>query len=220
MEQISVDTRLQDRKEAGVLLSKKLAAYKDSDAVVVGIPHGGVCVASVIADTLSLTLEVMPCRQIKNPGDGKNNIGSVSVGDVFMHDCPYTIPQDYIFHQIVLLRNAVAFENKSYYGNGEPASLRFRTVILVDDVLKSSDTMMACLRGIKKQNPLKVIVAVPFISAEAARIISAEADDLVFLDLKHSIELASDYFIDFPKIDEVKVKELLLASRKRVEIHV
>jgi putative phosphoribosyl transferase len=213
MEQISLDTRLQDRKEAGVLLSKKLAAYKNSDAVVVGIPYGGVCVASVIAEMLSLRLEVIPCRQIKNPTAGKNDIGSVSASDVSMHDCPYTIPQDYIYHQIVLLRNAIAFENKGYYGNAEPVSLRHKTVILVDDVLKSSDTMMACLSGIKKQDPLKVIVAVPFVSAEAARTIGAEADDLVFLELKHSIESASGYFIDFPKIDKEEVKEMIRVSR-------
>jgi orotate phosphoribosyltransferase-like protein len=66
MKRINVDTRLQNRTEAGVLLSRKLAAYKNSDAVVVGIPHGGVCVASAIADILSLSLEVMPCRKIKN----------------------------------------------------------------------------------------------------------------------------------------------------------
>jgi putative phosphoribosyl transferase len=92
-------------------------------------------------------------------------------------------------------------------------SLRHKTVILVDDVLKSSDTMMACLSGIKKQDPLKVIVAVPFVSAEAARTIGAEADDLVFLELKHSIESASDYFIDFPKIDKEEVKEMIRVSR-------
>ena len=215
-----MDTRLQDRKEAGVLLSKKLAAYKNSDAVVVGIPHGGVCVASVIAELLSLRLEVMPCRQIRNPGDNKHNIGSVSVDEVFMHDCPHTIPQDYIYHQIALLRNAIAFENKGYYGNGKPCSFRHKVVILVDDILQSSDAMMACLGGIKKQAPLKVIVAVPCVSAEALQNLSTEADDVVFLDMKYSIESASDYFVDFPKIDEEKVKEILMASRKRLEVHV
>jgi putative phosphoribosyl transferase len=214
MEATCLDTRLQNRNEAGVLLSKKLAAYKNSDAVVAGIPHGGVCVASVIADKLSLRLEVMPCRQVRNPGDSKNSIGSVSADDVFMHDCPYTIPQDYISHQIVLLRNAIAFENKGYYGDSRPASLRHKIVILVDDVLQSSDNVMACLRGIKKQDPLKVIVAAPFVSVEAARILSAEADDVVFLDMKNSIGSASNHFIDFQKIDEIKVKEVLRASRE------
>jgi len=199
-----------------MLLCKKLAAYSNnSDVVVVGLPHGGVCVASAIADCLSLSLEVMPCRIIKNPGSIDDNIGSVSADDVFMHDCPYTLPQDYIYHQIALLRNAIAFENKSYYGNGKPASFKNKTVILVDDIVKSSDCMMTCIRGIKKQDPLKVIVAVSFVSREAARILSAEVDEVVFLEMKHSTESPNDLFIDFPKVDEEKVKEILMASRRK-----
>ena len=218
MGQVSINTRLQDRKEAGVLLSRKLAAYTNSDAMVVGIPHGGVCVAAVIADLLSLNLEVMPCRIIKNPGDSRNNIGSVSAEDVFIHDCPHTIPQDYIYHQIALLRNAIAFENKEYYGSGKPASFRDKVVILVNDILESSDTMIACIKGIKKQDPLKVIVAVPLVTAEAARIVSSEADDLVFLDMKTSIGSPGDHFIDFPMIDETIVKEILRSSRKKLSV--
>lgn len=217
MQPMLMSAVMQDREEAGYLLSKKLASFKNTNAIVVGIPHGGVCVASAIADSLSLPLEVMPCRKIKDPGDGSKNIGSVSQDDVFIHDCARTIPQDYISHQIILLRNAISHENRKYYGDDQPASLRYRTVILVDDLLASSDTMMACLRGIKKHIPLKIIVAVPVVSAEAARIVGAEADDMQFLKMEASLASPDEYFADFPKVDDQKVKELLEASRKSVE---
>lgn len=207
----------QDRQHAGYLLSKQLALFKHTNAIVVGIPHGGVCVASAIADRLSLPLEVMPCRTIEDPRDGSKNIGSVSQDDVFLHDCAHTIPQDYISHQILMLRDAISQQNKNYYGDRQRASLRGRAVIVVDDLLASSDTMMACLRGIKKQEPLKIVVAVPVISTEAARIVGAEADDVQFVRMEACVASPHEYFADFRKIDDQKVKEILDASIKSVK---
>lgn len=219
MLQTAMNTMFQDREEAGYLLSKTLSSYKDSNAVVVGIPYGGACVASAIAEALSLPLEVMPCRTIMHPADAQKTLGSVSGDDVFLHDCAHTIPQDYIYHQIALLRNSILHANKRYYGEDKPVSFRYRPVILVDDVLVSSDTMMACLRGIRKQHPLKIIVAVPVVVAEAARIVRAEADEFVFLKMDPFVGRPQEYFVDFPKVDKLTVKELLDASRKAVRIH-
>ena len=215
----TISAVLQDREEAGYQLSEILAAYRNSNAIVVGIPPGGVCVASAIAETLSLPLEIMPCRKIKDPANGKKDIGSVSEDDVFIHDCCHTIPQDYIYHQIAMLRNVISDEKKKYYGSGRRQPLRHRPVILVDDILSSSDTMMPCLRSIKKQRPLKVVVAVPVVAAEAARTLGTEADEIRCLRIEASLEPAHEYFVDFPNVDDNRVKALFEASRKALEIY-
>ncbi|HEU5290158.1 MAG TPA: phosphoribosyltransferase family protein, partial [Cyclobacteriaceae bacterium] len=206
---------LRDREEGGYLLSRKLVSYKNSNAVVIGIPHGGVCVAAAIAEQLSLPLEAMPCLKIKDPADSGKNIGSVSEDEVFIHDGEQTIPQDYVFHQIAHLRNIILHE-KTNYDTGKHIGLRYRPVILVDDVLTFSDTMMACLLSIRKQNPMKIIVAVPVVSAEAAQIISAAADDLQFLKIEASLGSPKTYFENFPRVDEQRVKELLEISKKHI----
>jgi predicted phosphoribosyltransferase len=214
-----IKTLLQNREEAGYLLSKRLAFFKNSNAVVIGIPHGGVCVASVIAKQLSLPLEVMPCRKIKHPGNTSKHIGSVCEDEVYIHDCSRTIPQDYIHHQIVLARNAIAREAEIYSGSRQRVDLRYRPVILVDDILKVSDTMMACLRSMRKQNPLKIVVAVAVASAEAARIVSAQADEVQYLRMDTSPAPAREYFVDFPRVDERRVKELLESSRNTIGMY-
>ena len=66
---------MRDREHAGQLLSKKLSEYKRSNSVVIGIPHGGACVAYAIAECLELPLELMPCRKMKHPADHTKNIG-------------------------------------------------------------------------------------------------------------------------------------------------
>ncbi|ELR68467.1 phosphoribosyltransferase [Fulvivirga imtechensis AK7] len=205
---------IQDREHAGKFLSKRLIHFANAtNAVVVGIPHGGVCVASAIADALNLPLEVMPCRKIKHPVDKSRNIGSVSANEACVHDCPYDVPQDYIYHQMALIRHAIDHENRFYYQEIEPTMLTGKTVILVDDILQSSDTMMACLRSIKKENPLRVIVAVPIVGVEAGRRVKSEADDIVFLQMEHSIGSGKEYFFNFPRVDDIKVREILNKSR-------
>ena len=205
---------IQDREHAGRLLGKKLHQYKNANAVVVGIPHGGVCVAASLATMLSLPLEVMPCRKIKHPADSRKNIGSVSADEAFIHDCPYGVPQDYIYHQILSLRNAIKEEDEYYHSNNSRVSLFNRTVILVDDVLQSSDTMIACLRSIRRQGPSKIILAVPVVRQKVLDTLRAEADELVCLRIEPYIISTKEYFSAFPKIDQEKVCNLLSRSNK------
>lgn len=205
---------LQNRAEAGYLLAKKLETCRDSNTIVVGIPRGGVCVAAMVAQTLSLPLDVMICRKMAHPADRNLTIGSVSQEDIFLHDVD-SIPQDYVCHQVALLRNAMEREQKMYYPNRKPLSLRDRQVILVDDFLSSPDAILACLRSIRNQAPLRIIVAVPIVAAEAARSVSALADDLIFIKMESSILSPSECYIDYPPIDEQHVKELLMASDRR-----
>ncbi len=219
MQPVVSNTLLQDRQEAGHLLSKALTAFKNSNAVVVGIPHGGVCVASVIATQLSLPLEAMPCRKIKHPAKNNQYIGSVSEDEVYIHDCSRTIPQDYIHHQIVLARNIIIHETEMFNGGRQRADVRSRPVILVDDVLIFSDTMMACLRSLRKQNPLKIVVAVAVASAEAAHMVSLQADEVQYLRLEGSPSPAREYFVDFTRVDERKVRNLLEASRNAIGMY-
>lgn len=209
-----IDIMIKDRQQAGELLSRRLKAYQNN-AVVVGIPHGGVCVASAIAENLALPLEIMPCRKIKHPADKTKNIGSVSYTEACIHDCPFDVPQDYIYHQMALLRHAISHQQRIYYEDFEAIKLQYKTVILVDDILRSSDTMLACLREIRKQNPLNVIVAVPVVNTEAARLIREEADDLVFLRMENTKDTLHHYYADFPVISDEEVREIFQKSKKK-----
>jgi putative phosphoribosyl transferase len=204
---------IQDREQAGRLLSIKLLEYKNTNTVVVGIPTGGVCVASVISDSLGLPLEVMPCRTIKHPADNRKNIGSVSQDEVIIHDVSYDIPQEYIHHQTMQLQNEINSEKNYYYGDIQPISLNYKTVILVDDVLQSIDTMIACLKSIKKQKPFRIVIAVPVIYPKAARMLNSEADDVVFLFMNSGKDSGSEYFVKFPDVKKNTIRDFLNKSK-------
>ncbi|HZY79612.1 MAG TPA: phosphoribosyltransferase family protein [Cyclobacteriaceae bacterium] len=212
MEQLN-ETRAEDRDYAGKMLAQKFVRTRFIDGVVVGVPHGGVCVASPIAERLNLPLEILSCRTVKDPSDAAKSIGSVSANDVYYHDCPVGLPQDYLYFQLVRLRNEIKYDNEFYYGRNNQLDFAGRTVILVDDILKSPDTLMAAIMTIRTQRPAKVLVAVPFVEAEAARIVQAACGELVFIKMKQRINSPSEFYNNFPDVDEWAVRDLLWHSK-------
>jgi putative phosphoribosyl transferase len=198
-----------NRENAGILLAGKLTEFAHTNTVVVGVPHGGVCVAAEIADKIHCPLEVMMCRKIKDPSNESKTIGSVSASEVLLHDCEHTIPQDYLYLQAIRMRNEIKYENDFYYGDKSNLDLEYKTVILVDDILLSADTLMACIQEIRKRRALRIIVAVPFVETEAARIVQGEADEAVFLKMQQHIHSPNEYYQEFADVDEWKVRQLL-----------
>ena len=206
-------TLVQDREQAGKLLAEKLKQYSGKNAVVVGASRGGACVASAIAEELDLPLVAIPCYQIKHPAISNRFIGCVSVDDQHLNEDVYDIPQDYIYHQMILLRNAICGELKFYYGDGKPEILHYKTVILVDEVLQTPGSMLPVLRSVKKEEPLKIVVAVPVVNPEAARVINEDVDDMVFLHMRRI--QGEEYYDDFHKVDKEEVMHLLQKAKKR-----
>jgi putative phosphoribosyl transferase len=209
------DLVFKNREHAGLLLGHRLIEYEKTNTIVIGIPNSGVRVAAEIAKYLSLPLEVLPCKQIRHPADDSKALGSVSLTEVVVPDRNGQIPQGFVAHQIAMLKKVNASEYSFYYDGHRPLPLKYKTVIVVDDLLRSSEAMLASIREIKKQTPLKIIAAIPIVSAGAARQISAEVDDLLFLRMENEIGPATNYFHDSRKIDRNDVKRLLHSTIPR-----
>lgn len=206
----------QDRGHAAHLLGERLNDYSDSDAVIIAVPGGGIYVGYCLANQLNLRLEAMPCRKIKHPADSKT-IGAVCMDSVVLHEEDNNIPQDYIYHQIQLLRHVIQGQNSRYcQGHGIP-SFKDKTVIVVDDLIMTGDTMLACLRTIKKQLPAKIIVAVPAVTPEATRAIAAEMDEIVYLTIEPTTQAIGNLYADFPNVTDEEVISLLELRRSKVK---
>ena len=209
-------TTIQDREQAGYLLSKKLAVHKNTNALVLGIAHGGAVVAYHVARALKLEFAVVPCRKIKHPANNLQTIGSVSIDDVLMQENIHDIPQDYIYHQIQIARIGIEREFNFYYSNKPRPQFTGRTVIVVDDMLQESDAVLACLRSIRKQKPRNLIVAVPILAFSALRVINEEANDVIFLRMASGFDSVRTIYNTLPAVKEEEVRELLARSLKTV----
>jgi len=203
----------QNRKHAAHLLGERLMELKDEDARVVAVSGGGIHVGSYLASLLDLQLEVIPCKKIKHPADESKTIGAVSCGAVVIHEDDNSIPQDYIYHQIQLLQHTILGQNRNYHKETLEQLLKGRTIILVDDVVMTGDTMLASLRSIKKYKPREIIVAVPIVTPEGIRAITDEYDKIIYLTIEP--QPVGRLYADFPEVPEEEVLEILRRSRTK-----
>src|SRR5271165_231214 len=71
-----------DREDAGRQLAKRLSAYANrNDAVVLGIPRGGVPVAFEIAQALNVPMDIFLSRKLGVPGREELAFGAIAAGD-------------------------------------------------------------------------------------------------------------------------------------------
>src|SRR2546425_3902509 len=66
------------RRDAGRALAARLARYRGSDALVLGLPRGGVVVAAEVARRLGAELDVVVARKLGAPISPEVAIGAVT----------------------------------------------------------------------------------------------------------------------------------------------
>jgi predicted phosphoribosyltransferase len=73
-------------------------------------------------------------------------------------------------------------------------------------------TMLAALQAIKAQNPHEVIVALPVAPEDSLEQIRRHCDQVVCVVTAHFFWSISDFYEDFPQVDDAKVIEFLRSS--------
>jgi putative phosphoribosyl transferase len=198
--------RLQSRQHSGRLLSEKLTPYRHDDSIVLAIPRGGIPVGNQVAASLGIPFEIIFSKRIKHPAHSDQSIGAVSLDEVVLHETQF-IPQNYVLHQVNLLQRTLQEQFHLYYGtNRIKKSIKNKTVILVDDVLRETDELMACLQTIGKEEPQKIVIASAVASIKAAHFVMEEGYDFhtLFTELNHH----NKAFTYFPEIDDEETKGL------------
>ena len=70
-----------DRRDAGRALARALKAEREwTDALVIGLPRGGVPVAFEVAHELSLPLDILIVRKLGVPGQEELAMGAIASG--------------------------------------------------------------------------------------------------------------------------------------------
>ena len=76
-----------DRAQAGALLAARLQRWRGQDALVLGIPRGGVPVAAEVARQLDAELDVVVARKLGAPFSRELAIGAVTAnGGRFLNE--------------------------------------------------------------------------------------------------------------------------------------
>ncbi len=203
-----------DRHEAGKLLAQKLMDLKGNpDAIVLGIPRGGVVVAYEVAKALGLPLDVFIARKIGAPGNPELAIGAVaSDGTVILDEFSINfmgVPRQYIEKEIERQKEEIRKRLLAYRGGREGYSLQGKIVILVDDGVATGATTIASLRAIRASNPSQTILAVPVAPPDTVEKLRREADKVICLYTPSPFWAVGAFYLNFEQTSDEEVQALL-----------
>ena len=204
----------EDREEAGRALAASLGMWRARpDALVLGLPRGGVPVAFEVADALGLPLDVLVVRKLGLPWQPELAMGAIAGGGalVVTEEVLRHVPRDSDAFETVRAREQRELERREreYRGDRPPLDPRGRCVILVDDGLATGATMEAAVRSLQSLGARRVVVAVPVAAAEARERIAAVADEVVCLATPMLFSAVGQWYADFGQTEDAEVRDLL-----------
>jgi putative phosphoribosyl transferase len=203
-----------DRIHAGRVLAQQVqSVVLDQDAVVLGLPRGGVPVAFEIAEALHADLDVILVRKIGVPGQEELAMGAIASGGTRVLKQSLIeqlqISTDIIERLTARERQEIDRRERLYRGGRPALPIRDRTVILVDDGLATGASMLAAVRAVRLQKPRRIIVAVPVASREACEEFREYVDDVICAQTPEPFYAVGVWYEDFSQTSDAEVSQLL-----------
>ncbi len=119
------------------------------------------------------------------------------------------ISPDYVKNKIQEETQEASRRFELYRHGRPPLNLTAKKVILVDDGLATGLTMKAAILEVKRQNPAKIIVAVPVAAADTVEQIRQEADEVVVLNAPEDFGAVGAFYENFGQTTDQEVIKLL-----------
>ncbi len=208
-----------NRTDAGTQLADRLQAYEERDALVIGLPRGGVPVALEVARALAAPLDILQVRKVGAPGQPELAAAAVAEGNpphmVRNREIItfFDISDAYLETTAADMLEAMA-KRRLELGAGEgPMNVRGRTVILVDDGIATGATAKAAIEAIRAGGAAQICLAVPVAPPETVLEMRRLADDVVCLETPEYFRAVGAHYRDFDQVSTAEVADILGSYR-------
>lgn len=211
--------RLRDRRDAARQIAAKLARYANRhDAIVIGLPRGGVVTASEIADMLHLPLDVLVVRKLGTPGQEELAMGAVA-RDV-------TVINEEVVRMVGVSKSTVAKvaerervevdrRELEFRKGRPPLQLAKKIAIIADDGLATGSTMRAAVTAIRREKPAEIVLAVPVAPPDVYAHFKREVDQVVCLSMPNPFGAVAFWYDQFEPVSDREVIDLLDRAAQR-----
>lgn len=203
-----------DRRAAGQVLAHRLADFaRRENTVVLGLPRGGVPVATQVAQLLDLPLDVFVVRKLGCPGHEELAIGAIASGGLHVFNVDVLGELGLSRERVMEIAAREAEELKrreeAYRGDRRALELRGKTVIVVDDGLATGASMSVALIALRKLGAARLICAVPVSSTSACRKLAGLADEVVCAYTPDDFHAVGQFYDNFAQTTDEEVRALL-----------
>jgi predicted phosphoribosyltransferase len=201
-----------DRTDAGQQLGRYLARQNVRADLVLGLPRGGVVVASEVARILQCPLDALVVRKIGHPQHREFAVGALAEDGTLVLD-EVVIARTRV--PAAALEEVIAEETARLAGyrlkflRPERPSLKDKAVLIVDDGLATGATMEVAVRSAKTRQANEVTVAVPVASENSVERLSRVADNVLALLVDSEFDAVGRYYRSVPQTSDEEVMKVL-----------
>ncbi len=197
-----------DRADAGRQLAAALAPWRGTEAVVVGIPRGGVVVGAAVARELSLPLTAVVVRKLGAPAREEFAVGAIADDIRFIDDqAARAEGADAAALHVVEERERAELRRRSRLFAGGPA-VTGRVALVVDDGVATGATAIVACRALRARGARRVVLAVPVAPARwhpPADVV----DEFVCPHRETEFWAVGQFYDDFTQTADAEVVDLL-----------
>lgn len=206
--------QFRDRAEAGQKLAQFLQAYAHQpNVLVLALPRGGVPVGFEIATALGIPLDICLVRKLGVPNHKELAMGAIASDGVRVLNedivRAYSIPLETIEQVTYLELQELQRRDQAYRGDRTKPKIEGQTIILVDDGLATGATMRAAIAVLKRQHPMRIVVAVPVAPVETCKSLEDEVDQVICLITSDSFHSLGLWYENFEQTSDEEVQKFL-----------
>jgi putative phosphoribosyl transferase len=207
-----------DRSAAGHALAERLGSWRERrEALVLGLPRGGVVVAAEVAQALALPMACWAVRKLAHPRAPELALGAIGPGGVLIWDeeMAAAMGLDPAQRRRIEAEERQELERRrKLYGDPEPASLCDRPLLVIDDGVATGLTVRAALQSLAQAMPSRLELAVPVINHQVAAGLRPRLDRLVALAEVDDLWAVGAWYERFEPVSDRQVLAIMAACNR------
>ncbi|MBI4831547.1 MAG: phosphoribosyltransferase [Candidatus Lindowbacteria bacterium] len=202
-----------DRTDAALQLARRLQKYKGKSPLVLGVPRGGVVVASILAHELEGDLDIILTRKLGCPGNPELAMGSIDEnGNISLNVSVVNalqISKEMIEaergNQLAVIRRRAESYRRIY----PKIPVEDRMIIITDDGIATGATMRAAIQAVRAANPKSVTVGLPVGPPDSVTELEDMVDEMVCLYMPFDFMAVGQFYGAFDQVEDKDVEDIL-----------